>query len=301
MFLSGVDFVEQNGECSLNWSDGFIHCKGESAASQQVFEAKRSAIIVAQRNLLEVVKGVRIDSETIINNGMLTSDTIKSKVEGMVRGVEVVSNIYTKDVGIATATVKMHLGKDLVKALLDDNESNTAWNHKIKKLFEILSPTKLYAGEVYDDDEIKTLKKLMKDFKASNDLKSVNAIQSIIDGMPNSSKATGILIDARTVRDFKNAIEVKLVDINGKEIYPSAFVTKKAFVGKNGSSVGYDLSIEDARKNKRVFDKPLSIKAVSTYKNRKSDLVLTDSDIQKMVSNGSASMKEAKIIIVLSE
>ena len=295
------DVEKKDGDCIINWSSGYITCAGESASGQSSYAAKRASVVIAKRNLLETVKGVQIDSETIIENGMIKSDTISAKVSGVIKGSEVISNEYNETKQSAIAKVKIHLGKDLLVALLDEAEGS-AWNIKIKKLLDFISPTKLYAGEIYDNEDISTLKKLIRDFKANNDHKSANAVQNIIDGISNkTTKATGLLIDASNVSDFKNAIEVKLVDKTGKEIYPSGFVAKKAFIGKNGSSVGYDFSINDAKKNKRVFDKPLLVKALSTYKSRKSDLILSDSDIQKIMSGVSSGLQEAKVIIVMAE
>ncbi len=48
--------------------------------------AIRAARLDALRNLVEAVKGVRVSSETTVENNMVSSDVIKTQVEGMVRG-----------------------------------------------------------------------------------------------------------------------------------------------------------------------------------------------------------------------
>lgn len=48
--------------------------------------AIRAARLDALRNLVEAVRGVRVSSETTVENSMVTSDVIKTQVEGMVRG-----------------------------------------------------------------------------------------------------------------------------------------------------------------------------------------------------------------------
>ncbi len=46
--------------------------------------AYRAAVVVAQRNLLEVIKGVHIDSQTVLGKRVVTNDIIISKIEGIV-------------------------------------------------------------------------------------------------------------------------------------------------------------------------------------------------------------------------
>ena len=60
----------------------------------------RAAIMDAQRNYLEVVKGAYINSTTTVEGGLLTGDVIQSKVEGMVRNFQVVDTSYWEDGGV---------------------------------------------------------------------------------------------------------------------------------------------------------------------------------------------------------
>jgi len=53
--------------------------------------ARRAAVADAQRNLLESVKGVAIDSETTVENFMLKDDVIHTKVNGIITGARVIS------------------------------------------------------------------------------------------------------------------------------------------------------------------------------------------------------------------
>lgn len=52
--------------------------------------ARRAAIVDAQRNLVETIQGTAVDSETTVNNFMLTDDVIKTKVSGIIKGAVVV-------------------------------------------------------------------------------------------------------------------------------------------------------------------------------------------------------------------
>ena len=68
--------------------------------------ALRAARQTAYRDLLEAVKGVTVSSTTTVENSMLTSDIIKSQVEGAVRGFVVLDTKYYETMDVAVI-VKM--------------------------------------------------------------------------------------------------------------------------------------------------------------------------------------------------
>ena len=69
--------------------------------------ARRAAIVEAQRNLVEVIDGVRITSGTTVKDMMLESDIIGTRVKGMVRGAFIVSESLTEEDGSWIAEVKL--------------------------------------------------------------------------------------------------------------------------------------------------------------------------------------------------
>jgi len=98
------DLVVPIGEGSVNWTKGTIQGKGIGAPPEKYYGkpnarpmAIRAAKIVALRNILETVNGVRIDSETIVKDFALDSDVIRSQVEGYVRGAKQKDIKYLSD------------------------------------------------------------------------------------------------------------------------------------------------------------------------------------------------------------
>jgi len=65
-------------------------------------------VIVARRNLLEIIKGVRIDSLTLIKDFVVQSDIIRNQVDGYLERSQVVDIAYMSD-GSVEATVEMNL------------------------------------------------------------------------------------------------------------------------------------------------------------------------------------------------
>src|SRR5512139_2950167 len=77
----------------VDWTTGVVTAVGIGAPpanaanpAQARAMAERAAQVVAYRNLLEAVKGVRVDSTTTVENFMVTSDVIRTQVSGFVQG-----------------------------------------------------------------------------------------------------------------------------------------------------------------------------------------------------------------------
>ena len=71
--------------------------------------AKRAARVDAQRNLLEMVEGVRVTSGTTVKDAQLESDLVANRVKGLLRGAFVVNEGMTEEDGQVLAEVKLAL------------------------------------------------------------------------------------------------------------------------------------------------------------------------------------------------
>ncbi len=115
----------------VDWTTGVITSVGIGAPpanpanpAQARAMAERAAQVVAYRNLLEAVKGVRIDSTTTVENFMVTSDVIRTQVSGFVQGATVMDKKYMSD-GSVEVTVGMRLTGALADALLPKTPAGT--------------------------------------------------------------------------------------------------------------------------------------------------------------------------------
>ena len=92
--------------------------------------ALRAAKVDAYRNLLEVTKGVRVDSTTVVKDFTVESDVINAQVEGFVKGAKVVNQEFLSD-GTVEMTVRMPMAGGFAqviipKALEKEPESSSA-------------------------------------------------------------------------------------------------------------------------------------------------------------------------------
>jgi len=108
----------------IDWTTNVITAVGIGAppaqpanAAQARAMAERAAQVVAYRNLLEAVKGVRVDSTTTVENFMVSSDVIKTEVSGFIQGATIMDKKYMSD-GSVEVTVGMKLTGALADTLL---------------------------------------------------------------------------------------------------------------------------------------------------------------------------------------
>lgn len=93
-------YQHQPGMGGINWTDQIVRATGYGAPNPnlppgaQRASAIEAAKTVALRNLLQMVKGMYINSETTVENAMVTSDVIHTQVQGIVRNFRVVDTRY---------------------------------------------------------------------------------------------------------------------------------------------------------------------------------------------------------------
>ena len=117
--------VEQIGDAgSIDWVSRKLTATGMGVPTQKAIGqaqmramVRRAAVVVARRNLLEVVKGVHIDATTRVQSFMVKSDTIESRVKGVLSG-SAVDKVVMNSNGTATATVSIPLTGPLEEMLM---------------------------------------------------------------------------------------------------------------------------------------------------------------------------------------
>lgn len=86
-------------DAATNWNTNVITVTGTGVANPRMavsaahssMLARRAAIADAYRQLLEAVQGVNVDAETTVEQMMISSDVVKLKVTGVVKGARIVS------------------------------------------------------------------------------------------------------------------------------------------------------------------------------------------------------------------
>ena len=93
-------------EGTVDWSKGIVRATGIGAGKPAYqkknpgvyrAQAKRAAMMDAQRNLAETVKGVRVTSESTMEDMILQSDIVRTRVDSIIKGMSEVSSQYYDD------------------------------------------------------------------------------------------------------------------------------------------------------------------------------------------------------------
>ncbi len=265
------ELVEQIGNGTVNWSQGVVQAKGIGVPPENFYGkpqarpmALRAAKMDAMRNLLEVTKGVRIDSSTTVKNYAVENDVIMSRVQGIVRGAQVIKQEYMSD-GTVEVTMQMSLSGDLAHVVLP----------------QVVQPPTPLGAPAYPPS-----------VPPSTSMPSSPPVDAA------SKVYTGMVVDARGL-NARPAMSPKVLDENGQEVYGSAFVSRE-FAVQQGMS-GYAKDLEGARKNQRVTDNPVTVKGIKTQGAGRSDIVISNADASnlKSAAENLSFMKKCRVMIVV--
>ena len=96
----------------MNWTENYIEATGMAVAptgkkgGQGKALARRGATLDLQRNLLEFMKGVRIDGQTTMNDFM-AEDRVRSEISGIIKNVEVMRGEWDGETYTVTGRIKL--------------------------------------------------------------------------------------------------------------------------------------------------------------------------------------------------
>jgi len=253
--------VFENG--SVNYGDRTIQAIGIGFIPENVInagQARRAAMRIAKqdalRQLIEIVNGVNVTSETTVSGAMF-DDVIKTQVQGAIRGARRVGEPkYLSDTSVeVTYEVKM---ADISRVLLPIAEKAPTLKFEDTTVGGVATPG------------------------ASNDQGS-NA-----DSGPTSGGVTGIIIDGKGL-GLRPAMSPRIVNQSGSVVYgPGQY--SRDYAASNGV-VGYAKSLEQAKADPRVQGNPLVIRGSSVSGSSAADLVVSNVDAGKIArADGSAGL-----------
>ena len=100
-----------NGHGTINWSDQVVRAVGISVQGGVGGRAGqiRAAELDALRQILETIKGIRINSETTVEEFMLDSDRIRTQIEGVAKNFRRVGDpVYQSDGSIDRKSTRLN-------------------------------------------------------------------------------------------------------------------------------------------------------------------------------------------------
>ncbi|MBF0621572.1 MAG: hypothetical protein HQL54_06555 [Magnetococcales bacterium] len=305
------EVVEWSGSAgAVNWTRGRVMAEGNGMGKRKgpsrlvAAQACRAAVVDAQRNLLETVKGVRVEGETVVENMMLTSDVIKSSVSGVVRGAVVKNREVFPDEGACTVTMEMPMEGSFASGIFqnmpDSPQANmrpgiSDWKQWVSYGLDWLIRPAHAASSVGAPwqsqmnqlmERLERLEKVVQAQAAGNQSKQ-----------KRSGSPTGLVIDARGT-NFIPSLSPKVRQLRAGILYPTPRKREQQRQGELVSLFMKDLVL--AQNHPRVGDRPLVLKGLKTWGKYRTEIVLgTDSSKELTALIQKNFLAEAGVIIVL--
>ncbi len=123
---AATDVVQMAGpSAKIDWSIFQFRAVGIGVApdgatgGKALAQAREAAVVAAERNLLKIIQGVHLTSETTVENLMLKSDVITTNVEGTLKGAMVVSEKDLENGSYQVVVALPDVGKQSVAMALD--------------------------------------------------------------------------------------------------------------------------------------------------------------------------------------
>lgn len=239
---------------------------GMPAARAQAL-ARRAAIVDAQRNLLETIKGVQIDSDTTVENLMVASDIVKTKVSGVLQGAIIIAEQPNPDGSYqVTMSVPMYGAKSLAAAAIPEVANTQA------------APV---AVEVVDIKATPLTKAEVKEVR--------------------QVRYTGVIVDAAGL-GLEATFSPVIYDVNGRAVYGMKNIDPNFAISKG--MVEYSKDLQKATVASRAGNNPLVVKATSVQGGKNSvnkvNVVVSVEDADKILlaNENSQMLSQCAVVFV---
>ncbi len=302
--MNPMDAVETRNSGTINWTTGEVYATGIGApparpvnAAQARAMAERAAYVVALRNLLETVKGVRVDSETVVENFMTKSDVIRTHIDGIVKGAGIVQMKYLSDGSVETL-VAMPMKGAFMNAILPENFGGSMGSVTVKPAPTLPTPVDKKPTPPAPEPAKPSPEKKAEPARPEPPQPTPPApAQSQPTVAFKGGTATGLVIDGRGL-GLRPALLPKIVDPQGQEIYVGQVVTRTNAVEQGVA--GYAKDVDAAANNFRVTDNPVVIKGAGAVGAAKTDVMLGQGDAQSLrrLSGTGDFLQYCRVIIV---
>jgi len=260
---------------SINYGDRTIQAIGIGFIPENVInagQARRSAMRIAKqdalRQLIEIVNGVNVTSETTVSGAMF-DDVIKTQVQGAIRGARRIGD----------------------PKYLSDTSVEVVYEVKMADISRVLLPMAEKAPTLTFDNV---------NVSASGTVAAAPEQQQAgtADTGVKSGGVTGIIIDG-TGLGLRPAMSPRILNQGGSVVYgPGQY--SRDYAAANGVA-GYAKSLDQAKSDTRVQGNPLIIRAASTSGSSSADVIISNADAGKLtVADGAAGLlKNCRVMFVL--
>ncbi|NKB80300.1 MAG: hypothetical protein GKS05_00095 [Nitrospirales bacterium] len=327
---STQEAIERIGNGRINWTTGQITATGVGVVSpgQRAMlaqaMAERAAFAIALRNLLEVIKGIRVDSETVVENYMIKNDAIRTQVEGMVKGAQQLAKRTAPD-GSVEIDVRFPITGALSNTIIPQEfgykhpTSDLPFDQSHPKLNSHMAPSSsltvpdpfIPIESPFPKEEVRMSQTDGSQEAQDDPLSESIPLQSTnpemfesrthkefaLPDQPFQRSYTGLIVDARGI-GLRPALIPRLLSEHSQEFYVGGVVSRDRAV--ESGVVGYSKDLVAASRQHRISDQPLIVKGQRTAGAKKTDIVLGQKDIARIQLADSSThfLEQARVVVV---
>lgn len=257
---------------------------------QGKFLARRAAVVDAQRNLVETINGVQVDADTTVENLMVSSDIVKTKVSGVLKGAQVIDEKYNDD-GSYQVTMRVPIygaNASLATAIEEEARANApepapapllpsvqaAVSAAQKEAAAIIAAAKEEAANIIAGAR-RQAESIIAEAQAkanpgSTMVKPAGKItvlsKSEIQTL-DSNTYTGVIVDASSM-GLESTFSPVIYDVEGRAVYGMKNINPDFAISKG--MVEYSRDLNKSKISSRAGNNPLVIKAAKVSGGRNS-------------------------------
>ena len=278
------------------FEEGYIQVVGVSEEGQSRYKAMRAATVVAQRDLLEIMEGLRLSGQTTVRDGMLQSDDIRTSISGFLRGAIKCGEKYHNDRRYAEVCMKLHIrGKgglyDVILPLIKEN--------KIQRVAPAL-PTDYYKPKLIPKvigTEIveETVQKRVPEIGGKP--ATVTETVAVVKQVP-AVVFDGLIVDVRDFK-FRPALVNTVVTAGDKVVFDPSKILSAILVERGCGGFTTDPGKAKALLESWGSKKPMIIKGVGVVKMTNAKVSPDDAAAIYLSDQKSNLLANAKVVFLL--
>ena len=333
-WAASAEVIEKVGNGVINWSQGIILAKGSGSPpkdsrniSQARLMTERAALTDARRNLLEVLKGVRVDSATRVENLVTQDDQIRLQAEGFIQGSVEVRRLrkYLSD-GAVEVTVALDLSGDFISLMQSASveakvgiRPPTVESIPEKRTLPAASPPAVKESrpgpppaERKTEPPPAPASPPVPEKKAQPPTPPAipvpagkpeappapKALEKPLPALADLPSFTGVVIDTRGLR-MKPALVIRVLDEGGMELYRGEYVPQEKAAQQGLALFSRDLTA--AQTNPRVGKNPLTVRGARLDPANSTDIILAKDTAQKLApfARKGTFLEDCRVMVVL--
>lgn len=251
----------------INWTTGLVTATGHAApeinAEGKAMSMPGSARACAIRNLIAVLKQMKISGDLTVGEYASTHDAILAGIEKIAQDARIRRQLYTSALDV-----------------------------------EVQVEAPFYGGflQLVLPDHIRQISKISSELKQG----PAEPVKNIPSAAVGARPYTGLIVDARTL-NLEPVLYPTIVSEQGREIYSSVFVSRE-FAVQNGVCA-YLCDMDQAFASDRAGLNPLVVKALRKTGDRAGAIVMSMADAKTLdrATERHTFLKECRVIVVMKQ